>query len=58
MSSREIMDSKNGISTKSMKIRDPVVENVGDRFIRGSDVGKETYGRTLNEERTGDHRDE
>lgn len=57
MSSREIMDSKNGVSTKSMKFRDPVVENVCDRFIRRSDVGYEKYGRTLHDERTGKHKD-
>ena len=57
MSSREIMDSKNGVSTRSMKFRDPVVENVCDRFIRRSDVGYEKYGRTLHDERTGKHKD-
>ena len=57
MSSREIMDAKNGVSTRSMKFRDPVVENVCDRFIRRSDVGYEKYGRTLHDERTGKHKD-
>ena len=57
MSSREIMDSKNGMTTRSMKFRDPVVENVCDRFIRRSDVGYEKYGRTLHDERTGGHKD-
>ena len=57
MSSREIMDSKNGMTTRSMKFRDPVVENVCDRFIRRSDVGYEKYGRTLHDERTGKHKD-
>ena len=46
MSSREIMDSKNGVSTRSMRFRDPVVENVCDKFLRRSDVGYEKYGRT------------
>ena len=57
MSSREIMDSKNGMTTSSMKFRDPVVENDCDRFIRRSDVGYEKYGRTLHDERTGKHKD-
>ena len=57
MSSREIMDSKNGMSTRSMKFRDPVVENVCDKFLRRSDVGYEKYGRTLNDERKGGHKD-
>ena len=57
MSSREIMDSKNGMTTRSMKFRDPVVENVCDRFIRRSDVGYKKYGRTLHDERTGKHKD-
>ena len=51
------MDSKNGMTTRSMKFRDPVVENVCDRFIRRSDVGYEKYGRTLHDERTGKHKD-
>ena len=51
------MDSKNGMTTRSMKFRDPVVENVCDRFLRRSDVGYEKYGRTLHDERTGKHKD-
>ena len=57
MSSREIMDAKNGMTTKTMKFRDPVVENVCDRFIRRSDVGYEKYCRTLHDERTCKHKD-
>ena len=57
MSSREIMDSKSGVSTRSMRFRDPVVENVCDKFLRRSDVGYEKYGRTLNDERKGGHKD-
>ena len=57
MSSREIMDSMSGKTTRTMKFRDPVVENVCDRFIRRSDVGYEKYGRTLHDERTGKHKD-
>tara|TARA_R100000773_G_scaffold30345_1_gene25961 strand:- start:737 stop:1084 length:348 start_codon:yes stop_codon:yes gene_type:complete len=57
MSSREIMDAKSGVSTRSMRFRDPVVENVCDKFLRRSDVGYEKYGRTLNDERKGGHKD-
>ena len=57
MSSREIMNAKSGMSTRSMKFRDPVVENVCDKFLRRSDVGYEKYGRTLNDERKGGHKD-
>ena len=57
MSSREIMDSKNGVSTRRMDFRDPVVENVCDKFLRRSDVGYEKYGRTLDDERRGKHKD-
>ena len=52
MSSREIMDSKNGVTTRTMKFRDPVVERVVDKFVSRSDVGFEKYGTTLHEERT------
>ena len=63
MSSREIMNSKNGMlgkdihSSKRVLFRDPVVENVCDKFIRRSDVGYAKYGRTLHDERTGKHKD-
>tara|TARA_R100001129_G_scaffold139388_1_gene100649 strand:+ start:25 stop:363 length:339 start_codon:yes stop_codon:yes gene_type:complete len=57
MSSREIMDAKSGMTTKSMKFRDPIVENVCDKFLRRSDVGYEKYGRTLDDERRGKHKD-
>ena len=57
MSSREIIDSKNGVSTRRMDFRDPVVENVCDKFLRRSDVGYEKYGRTLDDERRGKHKD-
>ena len=57
MSSREIMDSKNGVSTRRMDFRDPVVENVCDKFLRRSDVGYEKYGRTLDDERRGKNKD-
>jgi len=51
------MDAKNGVSTRTMKFRDPVVENVCDKFLRRSDVGYEKYGRTLDDERRGKHKD-
>ena len=52
MSSREISDAKNGImARKSYGFRDPVVKNVGDKFVSRSDVGYEKYGSTLDDER-------
>ena len=56
MSDREIMDAKNGVTSKRVEFRDPIVENVCDKFIRRSDVGYEKYGRTLHAERTGNTR--
>jgi len=57
MSSREISDARNGISRKTIAFRDPVVENVVDKFVERSDVGYEKYGRTLDNERRGKHKD-
>ena len=57
MSSREISDARNGISRKTIAFRDPVVENVVDKFVSRSDVGYEKYGRTLDNERRGKHKD-
>jgi len=52
MSSREIMDAKNGItSRKEYGFRDPVVKNVVDKFVSRSDVGYDKYGSTLDDER-------
>ena len=52
MSSREISDAKNGItSRKEYGFRDPVVKNVVDKFVKRSDVGYEKYGNTLDDER-------
>ena len=52
MSSREIMDAKNGISErKSYGFRDPVVKNVVDKFVNRSDVGFAKYEQTLDDER-------
>ena len=57
MSDREIMDAKRGITRKSIAFRDPVVENVVDKFVSRSDVGYAKYGRTLDTERRGKHKD-
>ena len=52
MSSREIMDAKNGIdSRKEYAFRDPVVRHVCDKFVKRSDVGYEKYEQTLDDER-------
>ena len=52
MSSREIMDAKNGIAIReSYGFRDPVVKNVVDKFVSRSDIGYEKYGSTLDDER-------
>ena len=42
---------------KKIKFRDPVVERVVDKFVSRSDVGYNKYGRTLDSERTGGHKD-
>ena len=57
MSDREIMDAKQGVSTRRIQFRDPVVERVVDKFVQRSDLGFEKYGRTLHGERTGGHKD-
>ena len=52
MSDREIMDAKNGItSRKEYGFIDPIVRNVVDRFVSRSDVGYDKYGSTLDDER-------
>ena len=52
MSSREISDARNGItSRKEYGFRDPVVRNVVDKFVSRSDIGYEKYGSTLDDER-------
>ena len=52
MSSREIYDAKNGISSrKEYGFRDPVVRSVVDKFVKRSDVGYAKYGTTLDDER-------
>jgi len=57
MSDREIMNSKGMSKTRSIRFRDPVVERVVDKFVSRSDLGFEKYGRTLDSERTGGHKD-
>jgi len=58
MSSRDIMDSKNGIAVrKSYGFRDPVVRRVVDKFVDRSDEGFIKYGRTLHNERVEGHKD-
>ena len=52
MSSREISDAKNGItSRKEYGFRDPVVRNVVDKFVSRSNIGYSKYGSTLDDER-------
>ena len=53
MSSREIMDAKNGIERETFGFRDPVVKHVVTKFVSRSDIGYEKYGRTLDNERKG-----
>ena len=45
------------MKSKTIEFRDPVVENVVDKFVSRSDVGFKKYGRTLHSERTGKHKD-
>ena len=51
MSSREIYDGIDGVTTRTFKFRDPVVHNVCKEFVKRSDVGYEKYGQTLDDER-------
>tara|TARA_Y100000592_G_scaffold56876_1_gene89179 strand:+ start:182 stop:487 length:306 start_codon:yes stop_codon:yes gene_type:complete len=52
MSSREIYDGMDGITTRTFKFRDPVVDNVCREFVKRSDAGYKKYGQTLDDERT------
>ena len=45
------------MKSKTIEFRDPVVENVVDKFVSRSDVGFNKYGRTLDGERRGKHKD-
>ena len=52
MSSREISDAKNGItSRREYGFRDPVVRSVVDKFVSRSNVGYSKYGTTVDDER-------
>jgi len=42
---------------QEIKFRDPVVKRVVNKFVERSDLGFEKYGRTLDSERTGGHKD-
>jgi hypothetical protein len=54
---RWLMEHLLKMKSKTIKFRDPVVENVVDKFVLRSDVGFKKYGRTLHSERTGKHKD-
>ena len=41
---------------RTIEFRDPVVERVVNKFVQRSNVGFEKYGRTLDSERTGGHK--
>ena len=51
MSSREIYDGMDGVTTRTFKFRDPVVDNVCCEFVKRSDAGYKKYGQTLDDER-------
>ena len=40
-----------GVTTRTFKFRDPVVDNVCREFVKRSDIGYEKYGQTLDDER-------
>ena len=44
------------MNKQEIEFRDPVVERVVDKFISRSNVGFEKYGRTLDSERSGGHK--
>ena len=44
------------MSKQEIEFRDPVVERVVNKFVQRSNVGFEKYGRTLDNERTGGHK--
>ena len=45
------------MSKQEIEFRDPVVKRVVNKFVERSNVGFEKYGRTLDSERTGGHKD-
>ena len=57
MSSREIMNSKSVDKVVRMRFRDPVVQRVCEKFTQRSDEGFRKYGRTLDAEMRGGHKD-
>ena len=42
---------------QEIEFRDPVVKRVVNKFVDRSNIGFEKYGRTLDAERTGGHKD-
>ena len=52
MSSREIYDGMDDVTTHTFKFRDPVVYRVCEEFVERSNIGYQKYGQTLHSERT------
>ena len=44
------------MTEQTIKVRDPVVRNVVNKFVQRSDEGYKKYGRTLHDERTEGHK--
>lgn len=45
------------MTKQEIEFRDPVVKRVVNKFVERSDIGFEKYGRTLDSERSGGHKD-
>tara|TARA_R110000803_G_C11952059_1_gene317797 strand:+ start:175 stop:516 length:342 start_codon:yes stop_codon:yes gene_type:complete len=45
------------MTKQEIEFRDPVVKRVVNKFVERSDVGFKKYGRTLDSERAGGHKD-
>tara|TARA_B110000444_G_scaffold212666_1_gene209111 strand:+ start:132 stop:419 length:288 start_codon:yes stop_codon:yes gene_type:complete len=45
------------MSVEEIEFRDPIVKRVVDKFVDRSNVGFEKYGRSLDGERRGGHKD-
>ena len=45
------------MSVEEIEFRDPIVKRVVDKFVERSNVGFEKYGRSLDGERRGGHKD-
>ena len=56
MSDREIMNAKSTDKVVTMRFRDPVVRRVCEKFTQRSDEGFRKYGRTLDAEMRGGHK--